>query len=67
MGGFLHRSFDAITSAGTDKTHDFTAAKLYRNDPKNSLLSPLPPSHTRVKLQLVPDEVGSDYINARYS
>lgn len=65
MGGFLHRGFDAITAAGIGKIHKFTTANLPCNDHKNRLVAPLPPSHTRVKLQTVPEELGSDYINAK--
>lgn len=38
---------------------------LPRNTPKNRPGAPLPPASSRVKLQLVFEEVGSDYINAR--
>ena len=65
MGGFLHRAFDTIASSNIGSQHSFTAARMLFNDPKNRLVAPLPPSHTRVKLQLVPDELGSDYINAK--
>ena len=65
MGGFLHRGFDAIISANIGKDHSFSTARLPCNDYKNRLVAPLPPSHTRVKLQLVSEELGSDYINAK--
>ena len=39
--------------------------RLLRNVPKNRDGASLPTSRARVKLQLVFDEVGSDYINAR--
>ena len=39
--------------------------RLPRNVIKNREGAPLPPPDSRVKLQLVMDEVGSDYINAR--
>ena len=65
MGGFLHRGFDTIMSDEIGKDHDFTLARLPCNDHKNRLVAPLPPAHTRVKMQLVAEELGSDYINAR--
>lgn len=65
MGGFLHRGFDAIISADVGKDHKFATAGLPCNDHKNRLVAPLPPSHTRVKLQVVGEELGSDYINAK--
>ncbi len=65
MGGFLHRGFDAIASADIGKDHRFIAANLPCNDHKNRLVAPLPPSHARAKLQVIPEELGSDYINAR--
>ena len=67
MGGFLHRGFDAIMSSDIGKNHNFVAARLPCNHHKNCPVAPLPPSHTRVKLQLVPEELGSDYINAKYA
>ncbi len=33
---------------------------------KNREAAPLPPSHTRAKLQLMYEEVGSDYINGSF-
>ena len=44
----------------------FLFPSLPRNTPKNRPGAPLPPSSSRVKLQLVFEEVGSDYINAKY-
>ena len=44
----------------------FLFPSLPRNAPKNRPGAPLPPSSSRVKLQLVFEEVGSDYINAKY-
>ena len=65
MGGFLHSGFDAVTTASSAQSHDYTHAQFPRNASKNRSNAPLPPSHSRVKLQLVFDEVGSDYINAK--
>ncbi len=65
MGGFLHRGFDAIVSGEIGKHHSYATASLPCNDHKNRLVAPLPPSHTRVKLQCVSQELGSDYINAK--
>lgn len=65
MGGFLHRGFDAIISADVGKDHSFATARLPCNDHKNRLVAPLPPSHTRVRLQVIGEELGSDYINAK--
>jgi hypothetical protein len=65
MGGFLHRGFDTIMSANIGKDHNFTTARLPCNDHKNRLVAPLPPSHTRAKLQVIGEELGSNYINAR--
>lgn len=65
MGGFLHRGFDTIVSANIEKNHSYATASLPCNDHKNRLLAPLPPSHSRVKLQSVSSELGSDYINAK--
>lgn len=65
MGGFLHRGFESIVSSNIGKDHAFREAELPCNDHKNRLVAPLPPSHTRVKLQPVAEEQGSDYINAK--
>ena len=48
-----------------DSCHVNISFRLLRNVPKNREGSSLPTSHARVKLQLVFEEVGSDYINAR--
>ena len=66
MGGFLHRGFESIISSDVGAGHIFTEAQLPCNDHKNRLVAPLPPSHSRVKLQRVAEEQGSDYINAKY-
>lgn len=42
------------------------SCRLPRNMAKNRPQAPLPPSNTRVKLKLVFEEVGSDYINASF-
>lgn len=65
MGGFLHRGFEAIISADIGNDHTFSEAQKPCNDHKNRLVAPLPPSHTRVRLQAVTGELGSDYINAK--
>ena len=67
MGGFLHSSYSALTSAeSADEPLDYQTANLPCNMSKNRVSAPLSPGHSRVKLQLVLEEVGSDYINARY-
>lgn len=66
MGGFLHSGYSAVLAAtSTQENHDFQAGSLPCNSAKNRPLAPQPPAHTRVKLQLVLEELGSDYINAR--
>lgn len=65
MGSFLHTSYEALDKFKPHPPHDVSYAELPRNRPKNRRGSPLPPGHSRVKLQLVLEEVGSDYINAR--
>ena len=67
MGGFLHNGFQALQTASDRKSYDTSIGQLPRNCSKNQPEAPLPPSHSRVKLQLVLEEVGSDYINARYT
>ena len=42
------------------------SADLPANKPKNRLPSVKPYDHSRVKLQLINDKLGSDYINANY-
>ena len=50
--------------------HSRPSSPLPRSLPRNSSKcrpsAPLPPAHSRVKLQLVFEEVGSDFINASY-
>ena len=65
MGSFLHTSYEALGKFKPHPPHDVSYANLPRNNPKNRRGAPLPPGHSRVKLQLVLEEVGSDYINAR--
>ena len=65
MGSFLHTSYEALDKFKPHPPHDVSYANLPRNNPKNRRGAPLPPGHSRVKLQLVLEEVGSDYINAR--
>ena len=66
MGGFLHSGYNSVLAADSAGSEpDYQAASLPCNLSKNRPSSPLPPTHTRVKLQLVLEEVGSDYINAR--
>ena len=65
MGSFLHTGFESVNNAKPSPVPDVSYACLPRNKTKNRDHAPLPPAHSRVKLQLVLEEVGSDYINAR--
>ena len=65
MGSFLHTSYEALNKFKPRPPPDISYAELPRNHSKNRKGAPLPPGHSRVKLQLVLEEVGSDYINAR--
>lgn len=64
MESFLHNAFEVLQSSTSAYEYNNTHARLLRNIPKNRDGAPLPTSHARVKLQLVFEEVGSDYINA---
>ncbi len=66
MGSFLHTSYEALDKFKPRPPPDVSYAELPRNRTKNRRGAPLPPGHSRVKLQLVLEEVGSDYINARW-
>ena len=65
MGGFLHTGFEAVNKSRPHPPPDVSYGRLPRNGSKNRRDAPLPPAHSRVKLQLVMEEVGSDYINAK--
>ena len=65
MGSFLHKSYETLTRSAPSPPPDVSYAELPRNCSKNRRGAPLPPGHSRVKLQLVLEEVGSDYINAK--
>lgn len=65
MGSFLHTGFEAVKKSKLHPPSDVSYGSLPRNGAKNRPDSPLPPAHSRVKLQLVMEEVGSDYINAK--
>ena len=67
MGGFLHSGFNALKSSADSagQQRPATVANLPCNRSKNRVSAPLPSENTRVKLQLVLEELGSDYINAR--
>lgn len=56
----------AATAASTNAGFTTTAADLPCNRPKNRFTNILPYDHSRLKLQPVDDEEGSDYINANY-
>ncbi|XP_063234595.1 tyrosine-protein phosphatase 10D isoform X2 [Bacillus rossius redtenbacheri] len=56
--------FEELKHVGRDQP--CTAADLPCNRPKNRFTNILPYDHSRVKLQPVDDEEGSDYINANY-
>lgn len=65
MGGFIHSGYnDLMEFAKTIEYNNFMAA-LSCNESKNKVGGPLAPSHTRVKLQRVMEDLGSDYINAK--
>ena len=65
MGGFIHKGYDNVTSyAKTIEYNNFMAALVCNND-KNREGGILAPSHTRVRLQRVMEDLGSDYINAK--
>jgi protein tyrosine phosphatase len=66
MGGFLHSGFQSVSLTMPSTGHNYTIARLPRNSSKCRPSAPLPPAHSRVKLQLVFEEVGSDFINASY-
>ncbi len=65
MGGFLHSGFNALQTAESANERPI-AATLPSNLSKNRISAPSPPDSTRVRLQLVMEELGSDYINARW-
>lgn len=56
--------FEELKAVGKEQA--CTAADLPCNRPKNRFTNILPYDHSRVKLQPVDDEEGSDYINANY-
>jgi len=45
---------------------DYSSASTAENQPKNRYQNVLPPEETRVKLEHVEDQIGSDYINANF-
>lgn len=65
MGGFIHKGYDAITTFTKTIEYNYFMAELACNEKKNKVGGPLAPSHTRVKLQRVMEDLGSDYINAK--
>lgn len=56
--------FEELKHVGREQS--CSAADLPCNRPKNRFTNILPYDHSRVKLQPVDDEEGSDYINANY-
>jgi protein tyrosine phosphatase/Ran GTPase-activating protein (RanGAP) involved in mRNA processing and transport len=66
MGGFIHTGYDSITEHAKTITYNNFMAELACNEKKNRKNGPLAPSHTRVKLQRVMEDLGSDYINANF-
>ena len=66
MGGFIHKGYDTITQFMETIEYNNFMAQLACNGNKNRVNGPLAPSHTRVKLQRVMEDLGSDYINAKY-
>ena len=65
MGGFLHKAYQTLLSALQQQEHNTTIASLPCNAARNREGAPLASAPGRVKLQLVMEELGSDYINAR--
>ena len=66
MGTFLQTGYDGVVSSIQQYKYVTTNAKFPCNLKKNRKDAPLPPNNTRVKLQMVNEELGTDYINARY-
>ena len=61
----LQRQYDQITATKPEESH-FSAATLPTNQLKNQSFDFLPTDSNRVKLPLLPDQEGSDYINASW-
>ena len=66
MGIILQSAYRQVSSSANDVHYVTTNAKFPCNQNKNRQGAPLPPNSTRVKLQMVEDDLGSDYINARF-
>lgn len=65
MGGFIHKGYNELTEFSKTIDYNYFMAELPCNESKNRAGGPLAPSHTRIKLQRVMEDLGSDYINAK--
>ncbi|XP_019863857.1 PREDICTED: receptor-type tyrosine-protein phosphatase mu-like, partial [Amphimedon queenslandica] len=66
MGGFIHKGYNELKEFMKTIEYNNFMAELTCNETKNRPAGPLAPSHTRVKLQRVMEDLGSDYINANF-